>query len=81
MVAPKEETTLPPKIYDNTFGMSSESLVDGTTFEAKFKKSKKQRMLEGKEIEGEASKLGYTPKVDIHSDSEVKIGLTFDDPL
>ena len=80
MVAPKAGTFLPPKLYDNTFGMSSVSKIDGTTFNADFKKSKKQRMLEGKETDGEAAKLGYTPKVVIHSATEVKIGLEFDNP-
>ena len=49
MVAPKEGTFLSPKLYDNTFGMTSESLVDGSKFTASFGKSKKQRMLEESE--------------------------------
>ena len=81
MVAPKKGTFLPPKIYDNTFGMKSESLVDGSEFKAEFSKSKKQRLLEQTdELSGEASKLGYTPKVEVHDDKEVKIGLVFDNP-
>ena len=39
MVAPKEGTFLPPKLYDNTFGMSSVSLADGSKYEAEFAKS------------------------------------------
>ena len=48
MVAPKTGTFLSPKLYDNTFGMVSESLVDGSKFKASFAKSKKQRLLEEK---------------------------------
>ena len=40
----------------------------------------KQRLLEESEVEGEASKLGYTPFVETHSSKEVKIGLVFDNP-
>ena len=54
--------------------------MDGTSYNAEFKKSKKQRLLEGSETEGEAAKLGYTPKVIIHSQEQVKIGLEFDNP-
>ena len=38
MMAPKYGITLPPKIYDNTFGLKSESLIDGTKFEGQFSK-------------------------------------------
>ena len=79
MVAPKDGTFLSPKLYSNTFGLTSESLIDGTIFDADFSQSKRQRMLAEKP-DGEASKLGFTPKVEIHSDVEVKIGLVFDDP-
>ena len=80
MIAPKEGSFLSPKLYGSTFGLTSESLIDGTVFEADFTQSKNQRMLEQKVIDGEASKLGFTPKVEIHSDKEVKIGMVFDDP-
>ena len=80
MVAPKEGTFLKPKLYSKTFGMKSVSLVDGSEFTADFGKSKDQRRLEETEIEGEASKLGFTPKVEVHSEKEVKIALVFDDP-
>ena len=80
MIAPKEGSFLAPKLYGNTFGLTSESMNDGTVFEADFGKSKRQRMLEKTENDGEASKLGFTPKVEIHSEKEVKIGLVFDDP-
>ena len=80
MVAPKEGTFLSPKLYDNTFGMISVSLVDGSVFNAGFNKSRRQRILEEGSIEGEADKLGYTPKVVTHSGKEVKIEIVFDDP-
>jgi hypothetical protein len=82
MVAPKEGTFLTPQLYENTFGITSISLNDGSSYKATFIKSKKTRILEEKseEIFGEASKLEFEPKVEIHSDLEIKIGLLFEQP-
>lgn len=84
MVAPDVGVFLPPKLYDNTFGMTSESLVDGSKTTAEFSKSKKQRILEettdSLELKGEASKLSYTPRITIHSAKQVQIKIEYDDP-
>ena len=80
MMAPKQGTFLSPKLYDNTFSMTSVSLVDGSIFNASFNKSKSQRMLKEGSIEGEADQLGFTPKVVTHSGKEIKIEIIFDDP-
>jgi hypothetical protein len=41
MIAPKKGSFLHPNLYDNTFGISAESLNDGTIFKASFVKKNK----------------------------------------
>ena len=71
-------------MYDNTFGMTSESMTDESVFTAGFGKSKKSRMLKetdkDKEDESEVSKMAYTPKIKTHNSNEIKIAIEFDDP-
>ena len=67
MVAPKSGTFLSAKLYDNTFGMKSESLVDGSVFEGKFQQSERQRALEAVDKDSEASKIGFTSFPQVHT--------------
>lgn len=57
MIAPKTGTYLSPKLYDNTFGVAVTSKQDGTTFLGGFNKSKKQRLLEANDLEGDQLKM------------------------
>ena len=74
MIAPKNGTFLPANIYDSTFLIKSESMVDESVFEGKFEESKRNRSLQE---HSELVIIGFTPRVDVHSPLNIEINLRF----
>ena len=79
-VAPTKDHSLVPKIYNNMLDISIESLNDGSVFQGDFTKSKKMRRLQSAEIDGQASKMGFTPKIERHNSTGYGVKVEFDNP-